>query len=409
MSDKRHTVCWISSARYSQPLDAASARKWQLLAGLPNCEFHIVGFSTSIRPRRFREHVHFYLLPQPPTSLLRYLVMFSLAPLLLFWLVMRQRAAIIVAQSPFEGAVGAAVKSFVRILGRRPKLIIENHNNFEEDVFLQRSIPLPGLYRALMLALARYAFARADALRVISSSTAQRARHYAPDLPQARFMTFSDTDVFQQTERRIPVDEADDIVYAGVLIPRKGLHHLLKAFAALNHPRAQLHLVGGAENAAYAESLRRQAEELGINKRVHFAGAVSQRELANYFGAARVMVLPSLSEGLGRVVVEAMLLGAPVIGSRVGGIPDLIRDGENGYLVEAGNEAELEAALRRIFAENVAAMGANARAFAQDFFSPRKYAEGYRKLFALALGASSNEPAAPAGANPRKDQEESLR
>ena len=363
---------------------------------MSNYELHIVGFSSSLRPRRFKQHVHFYLLPQPPTSLLRYLVIFSLAPVLLFSLVTRRRASLIVAQSPFEGAIGAAVKSFVGILGRRSKLIIENHNNFEEDVFLQRSVPLPRIYRALMLGLARFAFARADAVRVISSSTAERARHYAPDLPQTRFMTFSDTDVFRRSERRVPVAEAEDVVYAGVLIPRKGVHHLLNAFAALDHPRAQLHLVGGAENAAYAETLRRQAVSLGISERAHFAGAVTQRELAEYFGSARVMVLPSLSEGLGRVVVEAMMLGTPVIGSRVGGIPDLIRDGENGYLAEAGDEAELVAALQRIYADDVVEMGASARAFADAFFSPSQYAEGYRTLFELALGKASTEDPAQA-------------
>jgi len=387
------TVCWISSARYSQPLDAAASRKWQLLAGLSEYDIRVIGFATSLRPRRFRECARFYLLPQPPISLLRYLVIFSLAPLLLTALVLRHRGAIIVAQSPFEGAVGALVKPIARLAGLRPKLIIENHNNFEEDIFLQRSIPLKGLYRALMLAAARFAFRRADAVRVISSSTAERARHYAPALPQARFMTFSDTDVFLQMERRVPVEAAEDIVYAGVLIPRKGLHLLLNAFAALDHPRAQLHLVGGAENAAYAGSLKQQAFHLGIESRVHFAGAVSQRDLATYFAAARVMVLPSLSEGLGRVVVEAMLLGTPVIGSRVGGIPDMITDGENGYLVEAGNETALTAALRRVYDEenDVAAMGEKARVFAEDFFSPRKYVEGYRQLFELALDQETED------------------
>lgn len=390
MPKSRKTACWISSARYSQPLDAASSRKWQLMTGLNQYEIRVVGFATSPRPRSFQQHVHFYLLPLLPSSLLRYLTIFSLGHLLLIWLALRYDCAIIVAQSPFEGAIGAAAKIFVRLLGRRPKLIIENHNNFEEDVFLQRSIPLKGLYRSVMLALARFAFGRADALRVISSSTAERARHYAPNTPQARFMTFSDTDVFRGMDRRLPLNQAEDIVYAGVLIPRKGAHHLLSAFAQLDHPRARLHLVGGAENADYANQLRQQAAELGIGDRVHFAGAVSQAELARYFGAARVMVLPSLSEGLGRVVVEAMLLGTPVIGSRVGGIPDLIVDGENGYLVEAGNEAELTAALRRVYDDDVAAMGERARAFAEDFFSPEIYVDGYRKLFELALGESND-------------------
>ncbi len=392
MPKSQKTICWISSARYSKPLDAAAARKWQLMARLAEYDIRIIGFSISLKPRSFREGAQFYLLPQPPTSLLRYVTIFSLAPLLLVYLALRHQAAIIVAQSPFEGAIGALAAAVAGWLGRRPKLIIENHNNFEEDLFLQRSIPLPGLYRALMLASARFAFRRADALRVISSSTAARARHYAPALPQARFMTFSDTDVFRQMERRIPVAAAVDIVCAAVLIPRKGIHHLLNAFADLDHPRARLHLLGGAENAAYAKTLRAQAEQLGIDSRVQFAGAVSQRELAAHFSGARVMVLPSLSEGLGRVVVEAMLLSLPVIGSRVGGIPDMIRDGENGYLVEPGNEAELTAALRRIFDEDdVALMGARARRFADGFFSPRQYVEAYRQLFELALNAGEDK------------------
>ncbi len=391
MPEGHKTACWISSARYSQPLDATYSRKWRLMASLPDFEIRVIGFATSLRPRRFCEGAHFYLLPQPPTSLLRYLAIFSLGPPLLLYLILRYRGAIIVAQSPFEGAIGALVKAILRPLGRGPKLIVENHNNFEEDLFLQRSIPLKSLYRALMLGAARFAFRRADAIRVISSSTAERARHFAPRLPQVRFMAFTDKEVFRATERRIPVAAAEDIVYAGVLIPRKGVHHLLKAFAALDHPRARLHLVGGAENAAYAQALERQAKDLGIDGRVRFAGAVSQQELARYFAAARVVVLPSLSEGLGRVVVEAMLLGVPVIGSRVGGIPDLIRDGENGYLVEAGDDANLTVALRRIYEADVAVMGEKARAFAEDFFSPQTYVEGYRQLFDVALGAAADD------------------
>ena len=376
-----------------------AARKWQLMAELDDYDIHIVGFSTSLRPRRFSEHVRFTLLPQPPTAPLRYLSIFLLAPLLVAYLTLRYRAEILVAQSPFEGAIGAAVKRFVRLFGRRPRLIIENHNNFEEDLFLQRRIPLQALYLRLMLTAARFAFRHADALRVISSSTAERARHFAPLLPQVRFMTFSDTDVFQQTERRIAVEDASDIVYAGVLIPRKGVHHLLKAFATLEQPRAQLRLVGQAENADYAASLHTLAEALGISSRVHFHGAVSQAELAAFFAAARVMVLPSLSEGLGRVVVEAMLLGTPVIGSRVGGIPDMIEPGVTGWLVEPGDEAELAAALRDAFQADVKSMGAKARAFASDFFSPRKYVAGYKELFELAQrgagesgGPTAHEP-----------------
>ena len=377
------TVCWVSSARYNQPLGTTDARKWALLAQLHDYAFHVIGFSDSLRPRRFQQCARFHLIPQPPTSPLRYLTFFALAAPLLLYLVLRQDARILVAQSPFEGAIAAWVKGAAGWFGKRPRLIIENHNNFEDDLFLQRSIPFPGIYRSLMLAAARYAFQRGDALRVISSSTSERARHFAPGLPQVRFMTFSDTDIFREARRTLPLNEATDIIYAGVLIPRKGVHLLLDAFAALNHPSAQLHLVGHPENAGFAESLRAQARDLQIADRVHFVGGVSQAQLAEYFGRARVMALPSLSEGLGRVVVEAMLLGTPVIGSRVGGIPDLVSDGENGFLVEAGDVEALTAALRWIYDSDVTAMGERARDFALEFFSPEKYLDGYRQLFDL--------------------------
>jgi glycosyltransferase involved in cell wall biosynthesis len=299
------------------------------------------------------------------------------------YLILRYDGEILVAQSPFEGAIGAWVKGLARLFGKKLFLIIENHNNFEEDVFLQRNIPLKGIYQAVMLGLARYAFRHGDAVRVISSSTIARAKHYAPNLPQVRFMTWSNTDIFSQTARTVPVDVAQDIVYAGVLIPRKGVHHLLDAFAQLDHATAQLYLVGHPENAVYAEALRQQASELKISERVHFVGGVSQQELADYFAKARVMVLPSLSEGLGRVVVEAMLLGIPVIGSRVGGIPDMVTDGETGFLVEADDVASLTDALQRIYTVDVATMGQNALAFAQDFFSTSAYVDGYRTLFEM--------------------------
>ena len=391
---RRIQVCWLSSARYNQPLGSTNARKWRLLADLPGYEIRVIGFAASARGRHFHESVGFFLLPQLPLSLLRYLTFFALAPLLLGGLCLRRRADIIVAQSPFEGAVGVGVKLLGGLIGRKPRLIIENHNNFEVDLFLQRTVPLPSLYRALMLACARFAFRHADADRTVSSTTAERSRAFAPRLPQVRFMTWSDTDVFRQTPRKLPAEQAVDIVYAGVLRHGKGVHHLLDAFARLDHPQARLQLVGAPVNADYAKALQAQARELGISQRVDFVGAVSQKRLAEYFAAARVMVLPSLSEGLPRVIVEAMMTGTPVIGTRISGIPDIIQDGENSLLIAPDDADDLLRALRQIYALDVTAMAAKARAFALDFFSPEKYAAGYQELFETAMRPPSKLGAA---------------
>jgi glycosyltransferase involved in cell wall biosynthesis len=86
------------------------------------------------------------------------------------------------------------------------------------------------------------------------------------------------------------------------------------------------------------EHLLQRTRQLSLEEKVTFLGVVSDEELKAYYQAADVFVLPSVNkdgrtEGLGVVLLEAMASGCPVIGSNVGGIPDIITDGENGFLV----------------------------------------------------------------------------
>lgn len=379
-----NTLIWVSSARYTDPLDATASAKWKLLHKKLNREIIVVSFSADGKAHEFTQHVRFVLIPSARWSLLRYLIMLVMMPLTLIRLVRKSEGATLIAQSPFEGAFGALIR---QLFPKKTCLIIENHNNFEEDVFLQRRIPFAPVGKWLLKRVASFAFRYADAVRVISTSTHERALAYAPHTPQVRFMTWTNTDAFASQTRTIPLSECHDIVYAGVLIPRKGVHLLLEAFAKLNHPQARLVLVGAPENADYTASLHTLAASLQITERVIFDGAVAQEKLAQRFAAARVMVLPSLSEGLGRVIVEAMWMGTPVIGSRVGGIPDLITDDENGYLIEVDSVSSLLEALQKVFTHpNYEQMGANAREFALNFFSPEIYAQGYIDLVRLAEG-----------------------
>ena len=79
--------------------------------------------------------------------------------------------------------------------------------------------------------------------------------------------------------------------------------------------------------------LKNLAGSLGITKRVNFVGSISQSELADFYRAADVLIFPSYYESFGLVALEAMASGTPVVASRVGGLPKLIRNGETGYLV----------------------------------------------------------------------------
>ena len=378
-------VCFLGGARYSQPLDATSEKKWRLLSGLG--EMFVIGFSPDIRPRRFTQHAHFYLLPKFPLPVFRYLAMFTIGPALAFWLILRHGVRVLVAQSPYEGFAAAIAKVLARLVGLQVVLIVENHGDFEVSLFLQRRVRCRSLYRWLMRRTARFALRRANLLRAISNSTRKQLETWSPGKTIVQFPTWTDIEAFLkagESERaREPV-----ILYAGVLIPRKGIHHLIRAFARVvqEFPEARLEIVGRDENPEYAEELRREVARLGLNGRVSFVGEVSQVELANKMRRFCIFVLPSLSEGLGRVVVEAMATGTPVVGSRVGGIPEMVQDGLTGFLVPPGDEEALAERLRWVLKhpQEAEAMGRRAREFARSFFSSEAYLAGYKRLFEMA-------------------------
>ena len=378
-------VCFIGGARYSQPLDATSAKKFKALGQLG--EMFVIGFSQDLRPRRFTQHAHFYLFPKWPLPVLRYATMFILGPWLTLWIILKHQVYVLIAQSPYEGFAAALAKVMARWLGRKTVLIVESHGDFEVSLFLQRQVGLPGLYRMLMHASARFSLRHADLLRAISNSTRKQMESWAPDKPIVQFPTWTDIEVFlevgEQNSRR-----KSDILYAGVLIPRKGIHHLIHAFSriASEFPEARLVIVGREENPEYAEKLRRDVVKLGLDSRVIFVGEVSQAELADYMRQAAVFVLPSLSEGLGRVVVEAMATGMPVIGSYIGGIPEMVQERQTGFLIPPGDEKALAERLKWILShpEEAQAMGKQAREFAHSFFSTEAYVDGYRRLFTMA-------------------------
>lgn len=137
----------------------------------------------------------------------------------------------------------------------------------------------------------------------------------------------------------------DDIVigYVGRLIPTKGVAHLILAVKQIQreNPNIVLLVVG---DGPQKEDLRVMSKDLKI--RANFAGW--QDETAPYYALMNIFALPSFSEGLPNVVLEAMAMEKPVVATDIGGIPDLVKNGENGYLVPVGNCQQMALALRKL-------------------------------------------------------------
>jgi glycosyltransferase involved in cell wall biosynthesis len=136
---------------------------------------------------------------------------------------------------------------------------------------------------------------------------------------------------------------AGTFVFVGRLTEQKALPVALAALGEV--PDAHLVLVGDGPER---ESLERRVRDLGLVDRVRFLGSVPREEVLAQLAGARAAVLSSAWENLPHAAVEALSVGTPVVSTAVGGVPEVVRDGENGLLVPAGDVSALAAALRRI-------------------------------------------------------------
>jgi len=178
---------------------------------------------------------------------------------------------------------------------------------------------------------------------------------------------------------------SNSLLFVGRLNAQKGLDLLLHAVSRLPDASISLDVVGDGE---HRESLTALAAGLGIADRVRWHGQVDQSRLADFYRRATALVVPSVSEGLGLVAVEAQLCGTPVVAFDSGGLPDVVQHDRTGILVKDVDAGALAAALESLVArpDRGAALGAAARLHALATFAPesvaRRYADIYRSAIA---------------------------
>jgi len=152
----------------------------------------------------------------------------------------------------------------------------------------------------------------------------------------------------------------------GWLLPIKGPMYLLKAMAEVwqYHPDIQLIYVGKGD---LEKELKGEAYRTGVSDKVKFLGW--RDDIPEIMQILDIFVLPSLNEGMGRVLVEAMASGKPIVASNVGGIPDLVKHGHNGFLVGPGDVNGLSLAIKKLIEDEQLRpkMGTNGRAMAWDY------------------------------------------
>jgi glycosyltransferase involved in cell wall biosynthesis len=152
------------------------------------------------------------------------------------------------------------------------------------------------------------------------------------------------------------------VVFVGRMVRQKGVHVLAAAAARLRTPGARVVYVGDGPERTRVE---RDAERLGVADRVHVTGFVPHERVPDFLASADVLVLPSLYEELGTVLVEALHAGVPTVASRTGGIPEVVQDGVTGLLVEPGDPGALARAIDTVLGDPTLAASMRANALAR--------------------------------------------
>ena len=158
----------------------------------------------------------------------------------------------------------------------------------------------------------------------------------------------------EEAERPLDLAARENIILSvGTVGPRKGQPILVRAFAQIadKHPDWRLLIAGRASSEADAKALREEIQRVNLGERVEWTGPISNEAIVDWMYRASVFAMPSLQEGLGLSLQEALYRGCLAVGSRAGGIPELIDHESNGLLVAPGSDTALAGALDRVLSD----------------------------------------------------------
>jgi glycosyltransferase involved in cell wall biosynthesis len=183
-----------------------------------------------------------------------------------------------------------------------------------------------------------------------------------------------------QIRKKLDFTDGKIVTFSGRLVERKGVSVLLEAWRKLIQDRKDVLLVI-LGSGPLEKKLKNQSRLLGIEENVRFCGFINN--IGNYLAATDIFVFPSFQEGFPNSVLEAMACGLPVITTRIGGVMDMIKNEENGLLVEPGNVNQLADALKKLISdtEHASALGENALKTVRENYDINVIAKEYIDLY----------------------------
>lgn len=370
-------VLFIAPTTYQLPLTENLKKKFITLSEV--CNVSVLAFANS---KTFLNETYgnFYLNKKIKNRLINYFRIIQISIFTTHKIIKKENIDIVCFQDPVSSFFSIL---FLKVRRAEVKIIVETHGDFIETLSLEKNLVLPRLYKKLFYIMAKYSIGKSNIIRAVSSSTEQQVLDIDSSKSVVRFPAWIDFKDFQNIEPKPPSKDKFNILFIGSVTDRKKPHMIIEAIQRINDKSYNLSIVGPAPNEKYFKELKDLIDKSDLQNQVSLIGPVDRESVKDYYSTSNLMILPSISEGLARVIFESQVAMCPVLVTDAPGMSDIVIDGQTGYVFESNNLDSLSLKIEYIKNnyEEASLVAKNAKGFILSNYSEDNFKFSFKKLF----------------------------
>ena len=370
-------VLFIAPTTYQLPLTENLKKKFITLSEV--CNVSVLAFANS---KTFLNETYgnFYLNKKIKNRLINYFRIIQISIFTTHKIIKKENIDIVCFQDPVSSFFSIL---FLKVRRAEVKIVVETHGDFIETLSLEKNLVLPRLYKKLFYIMAKYSIGKSNIIRAVSSSTEQQVLDIDSSKSVVRFPAWIDFKDFQNIEPKPFSKDKFNILFIGSVTDRKKPHMIIEAIQRINDKSYHLTIVGPAPNEKYFKELKDLIDKSDLQNQVSLIGPVDRESVKDYYSTSNLMILPSISEGLARVIFESQVAMCPVLVTDAPGMSDIVIDGQTGYVFESNNLDSLSLKIEYIKNnyDEASLVAKNAKGFILSNYSEDNFKFSFKKLF----------------------------
>ena len=370
-------VLFIAPTTYQLPLTENLKKKFITLSEV--CNVSVLAFANS---KTFLNETYgnFYLNKKIKNRLINYFRIIQISIFTTHKIIKKENIDIVCFQDPVSSFFSIL---FLKVRRAEVKIVVETHGDFIETLSLEKNLVLPRLYKKLFYIMAKYSIGKSNIIRAVSSSTEQQVLDIDSSKSVVRFPAWIDFKDFQNIEPKPLSKDKFNILFIGSVTDRKKPHMIIEAIQRINDKSYHLSIIGPAPNEKYFKELKDLIDKSDLQNQVSLIGPVDRESVKDYYSTSNLMILPSISEGLARVIFESQVAMCPVLVTDAPGMSDIVIDGQTGYVFESNNLDSLSLKIEYIKNnyDEASLVAKNAKGFILSNYSEDNFKFSFKKLF----------------------------